>query len=187
MGTIEIVRVAPRRLKREQVLDSWYVLIQNAQRRSEDIFQNTQRLIMETKAPDIEMKRKSVVSSIIKGILGEKREFLIVRNHTNRNLKTYQMYINARDYGNNLHVSWYLVTRIGFWRTIMAIILFSIAREPRPETLVMKLDLFDQQDLTAYVTNAHHCLIEAVERLMLNMGQDPSKIDRKSRGFLGIS
>lgn len=69
----------------------------------------------------------------------------------------------------------------------MAIILFFIARKPRPETLVKELDLFDQQDLTAYVTNTHHCLIEAVEKLMLNMGQDPSKIDRKSRGFWGIS
>ncbi|MEW6675409.1 MAG: hypothetical protein AB1348_05320, partial [Nitrospirota bacterium] len=58
---------------------------------------------------------------------------------------------------------------------------------PRPETLIIRLDLFDQQDLTAYVTNAHHCLIEAVEKLMLNIGQDPSRIDRKSRGFLGIS
>jgi hypothetical protein len=51
----------------------------------------------------------------------------------------------------------------------------------------LDLDLFDEQDLRAYVTNAHHCLLEAVNKLMLDLNQDPSKIDRKSRGFLGIS
>lgn len=52
---------------------------------------------------------------------------------------------------------------------------------------LMELDLFDTQDLTAYVTNAHHCLLEAVERVMSELGQDPSGIERKSRGFLGVS
>jgi len=41
--------------------------------------------------------------------------------------------------------------------------------------------------LRAYVTNAHHCLLEAVEKLMVDLNQDPAKIERKSRGFLGIS
>jgi hypothetical protein len=49
------------------------------------------------------------------------------------------------------------------------------------------LDLFDQQDLRTYSTNAHHCLLKAVDKLMLDLNQDPSKIERKSRGFLGIS
>jgi len=49
------------------------------------------------------------------------------------------------------------------------------------------LDFFDEQDLRAYVTNAHKCLQKAVDKLMLEFNQDPSKIDRKSRGFLGIS
>jgi len=49
------------------------------------------------------------------------------------------------------------------------------------------LNLFDKQDLTAYITDVHHSLMEAVEKLMLELKQDPSKIDRKARGFLGIS
>jgi hypothetical protein len=174
-------------IKREQVIDSWSVLIKNGQERADVIFQDTQNLITDSRAPDIEMERKSLAPSIIRGILGAKREFLIVKNNINRNLKTYQVYVNARDYGNNLHVSWYLVTRLGFWRTLLARIFFFIVREPQPSTLVAELDLFDQQDLIAYTTNAHHCLIEAVEKLMLDLHQDPSKIDRKSRGFLGIS
>lgn len=174
-------------VKKEQVIDNWGILIKNGQGRAETIFQDTQNLINESRAPDIEMERKSLSPGVLKGILGTKRDFLIIRNNTNRNLKTYQIYINARDYGNNLHVSWYLVTKLGFWRTLFARIFFFILREPQPQTLVAELDLFDQQDLVAYTTNAHHCLIEAVEKLMLDLNQDPSKIDRKSKGFLGIS
>jgi hypothetical protein len=50
-----------------------------------------------------------------------------------------------------------------------------------------ELDLFDLQDLSAYATNCHHSLLKAIEKLMLSLNQDPSKINRKSRGFLGVS
>ena len=52
---------------------------------------------------------------------------------------------------------------------------------------LLDLDFFDLQDLKAYVTNAHHCVLDAVDKLLLELSQDPSKIERKSRGFLGIS
>ena len=51
----------------------------------------------------------------------------------------------------------------------------------------LDLDLFDTQDLRTYVTNAHHCLLDSVDKLMVSLNQDPSKLERKSRGFLGIS
>lgn len=50
----------------------------------------------------------------------------------------------------------------------------------------MEVDIFDQQDLRAYVTVTHHCLLKAVESLMKDLGQDFSKIERKSKGFLEV-
>jgi len=55
------------------------------------------------------------------------------------------------------------------------------------KAMSFNLDLFQQQDLNAYATVVHHCLLKAIEKMMSNLGQDPSKIDRKSKGFLGIS
>ena len=95
----------------------------------------------------------------------------------------YQIYVNARDYGNNLDVSWYLTFRPTWWQAFLSLIPFV---SMIPKTL-SDLDLFDQQDLTAFATNAHHCLLKTVEKLMASLNQDSSKIDRKSRGFLGIS
>jgi len=41
--------------------------------------------------------------------------------------------------------------------------------------------------LIAFATSVHHSLLKAIEKLFQRLNQDPSKINRKSRGFLGIS
>jgi hypothetical protein len=61
------------------------------------------------------------------------------------------------------------------------------AKGASDKALSFNLDLFQQQDLNAYAVVVHHCLIKAIEKMMAGLGQDTSKIDRKSRGFLGIS
>jgi len=98
-------------------------------------------------------------------------------------LKPYQLLLNARDYGNNLNVAWYLTYRLSLIRALLTIIPF-VSFIPKTIT---DLDVFDLQDLTAYNTVCHHSVLSAVEKLMLSLNQDTSKIERKSRGFLGIS
>jgi len=189
-------------VKKEEVIDSWSVLIGSGQGRAEEIFNNTNNFILQTKAPNVKIERKAMAPGIIRGLFGAKRDFLVVAETGSPRLKPYQIFIGARDYGNNLDVSWYLTFRLTFWQRLTALLLLipglnflvlpftlmggltSMAKEKRGG---LDLDLFDEQDLRAYTTNAHHCLLEAVEKLMLDLHQDPSKIDRKSRGFLGIS
>lgn len=189
-------------VRKEEVIDSWSVLIENAHGKAEGIFGNTEGFVEQSKAPDVEVERKKIAPGIIRGLLGAKRDFLIVKEIGNPTLKPFQMFIGARDYGNNLDVSWYLTIRPTFWEKVLALWLSipflnwlalpfawgrsasSMIKEKRGG---LDLDLFDEQDLRAYVTNAHHCLLKAVDKLMLELHQDPTKIERKSRGFLGIS
>lgn len=170
-------------LRKEQVIDSWGILIENGQGKADDVFEDTEFFIEGSKAPGIEMKRKEMAPGIIRGVLGAKRDFLVVRAKTNLGLNPYQIFVGARDYGNNLDVSWYLTYRPSLLESLLCLIPFV---RVTPLSLA-DLDLFDQQDLTCYTTNCHHCLLKAVERQMMALGQDPSKIERKSRGFLGIS
>ena len=170
-------------LRKEQVIDSWGVLIEDGQGKADEVFQDTENLIRETKAPAIGMKIKKMAPGIIKGVLGIQRDFLVVINQERIRLDPYQIFINARDYGNNLDISWYLTYRPSFFMAILSLIPFV---KIIPLSL-SDLDLFDQQDLTAYTTNCHHCLLKAVEKQMLALNQDFSKIEKKSRGFLGIS
>lgn len=110
-----------------------------------------------------------------------RRNFLVVTNFENPKLLNYKTFICARDYGNNLDVSWYLTYKLSLLEAILRAII------PSRGIYVPKLDLFDEQDLRAYVTNAHRSLLKAVENLMLSLKQDPSQIGRKSKGFLGVS
>jgi len=185
-------------VKSEQVVDSWSVLIEGAQGKAGNIFGNTGNFIDRSNVPDVNVERRKVAPSVLSGLLGTKRDFLVVTNTKNRKLKPFQMFINARDYGNNLDVSWHLTYRLSFGQKLISFLaalpliglLFINERLGNSQTelkWVPNLDFFDEQDLRVYVTNAHKCLLQAVEKLMIEMNQDPSKIDRKSRGFLGIS
>jgi Homeodomain-like domain len=101
---------------KEEVVDDWSVLIAQAQGQAEQLFTDAERLINESKAPAIRMQKKEIAPSLVRGILGGRRPFLVVTNTSNSHLRPYKMYINTRDYGNNLDVAWYLVWQPGFRR-----------------------------------------------------------------------
>lgn len=170
-------------LRKEQVVDNWSIMIEDAQGKADFIFNHTDYFIEESKAPKIKVRKEKIAPSFLRGIFGGKRDFLIITKKGNPRLKPYQLFLNVRDYGNNLDVAWYLTFRPSFLRSLLTIIPF-VNLIPKAG---LELDIFDLQDLRAYGTNAHHCLLKAVEKLMLDLNQDPSKIDRKTRGFLGIS
>ncbi len=169
-------------LTKEQVIDNWSVLIEKGKGKSEEIFILTEAFINGSKAPSIKVKRREMSPGIIRGILGTSRDFLEVTD-TSYRLSPYQIFINARDYGENLDVSWHLTYRLPLWRALLRWIPYVAAASFTLDSL----DLFDHQDLTAYTTICHHSTLDAVEKLMMTLNQDPSKIDRKSKGFLGIS
>jgi len=170
-------------LKEEKIIDSWATVIEGAQGKADYIFEETQRFLKEAEAPDVVWKMVSAQPSRIKGlILGKKRDYLMV---TNKGIgESYRMYIGARDFGNNLDVTWFLTVEPK-WLKVIAKAAVNIATVGTAGAL-MEIDIFDQQDLRAYVTVTHHCLLKAVKNLMKELGQDFSQIQRKSKGFLEV-
>lgn len=168
-------------LKDEKIIDRWSMILKDGQEKAEQIYQDTENFIKESRAPGIRIERTKVKTGWLKGLLGKEREYMMVSNEA---LGDYRMFIGARDYGNNLDISWFLTCEPGFFKKRLSNVLTSGASD---KALSLSLDIFLQQDLNAYATVVHHCLQDAIGKLMSGMGQDPSKIDRKSRGFLGIS
>lgn len=168
--------------RKAEILDNWSALIRGAQGQRDKVITTTKELINISKAPSIEMKEEKVGPGLAPTTFGETREFLIVADRRNLKLGCFKAYVNANDYGDGLFVSWYLTYMPDVWQTLASLI-------PGAGKVIGldEINLFNKQDLTAYVTCVHHCLLEAVDKLMLGMNQDPSKIDRKTRGFLGIS
>jgi len=168
-------------LRKEQIVDNWGILIERGKGKAEEVFEDTERFLRETEVR-IEMRREKIAPGIARGIAGEKRDFLIVRDAENPRLSPYEVFIGARDYGNNLDVSWFLTFRPSLFDALICLLTLGIVKRSFRE-----LDLFDLEDLRAFATNCHHSLLKAVEEQMLSLNQDPSRIERRSRGFLGVS
>ena len=168
--------------RKAEINEEWSILVRGAQGQRDKVISATKELINVAKAPSIEMKEEEVGPGLAPTTFGEKRAFLIVADRRSLKLGNFKTYVNANDYGDGLFVSWYLTYMPDVWQ-----VLASLIPGARKVVGLDELNLFNKQDLTAYVTCVHHCLLEAVEKLMLGMDQDPSKIDRKTRGFLGIS
>jgi hypothetical protein len=186
-------------LGKEQIIERWDTLISGSDGQGETVMEDTKRFLKQSEAPDVKTVRQHISPGIIQGLLGGKRPFIVVSNTSNPNLKPFRMYINTRDYGVNLQVSWFLVYQpalgercLNFFLKIPVLSLlifpayFLSKVAASRESGILDLNIFDEQDLRAYVTNAHQCLTNAVERLTREQTVDTSMIKKHSKGFLGI-
>ncbi|HEX3033976.1 MAG TPA: hypothetical protein VHT73_02445 [Thermodesulfobacteriota bacterium] len=169
-------------LKDEKILQSWNTMIEDGQGKGAFIFDETKRLLEEFQPPDVMWKITEVAPGTFSGLFGKKRDYLMI---TNEALRDYKVYIGARDYGNVLDVSWYLAAEPGFFKKRLLGALAGMGAD-RMAASVVALDLFAQQDLHAYVSVVHSCVLKAVDLLMKELGQDFSKINRQSKGFLEV-
>jgi hypothetical protein len=162
---------SPARLKREQIVDRWDMLMDGATGRRSEVMQGTVTRIDSQQLPQIHHETRDLAASLLRA---STRPFLVVTHSGNRRLAPYRMHVSVRDYGTALQASWYLSYHRSFFEKLI------------PDPLV-KLDLFDEQDLRAYATTVHHAFLDAVVDLMVALGKDASTLKRDSRGFLGIS
>ena len=185
-----------KKIKKEKIVQQWTMLIEGADGQGERVLKDTIRTIEKVAAPDIHLtrqKRKAGGDGVIKA----SRQFLIAEHKL---FDTYDMYISARDYGKQLFVAWYVLAEpIGFWRrfkrnpirTIFGWPFVVIARalslsQGGGSTLYSATNLFDTEELTAYITTVHHALTEAVNTMMKEQKIDYTKIEKRTQGFLNI-
>ena len=142
--------------------------------------ENLQNLLQHSELPGISWQKVDAQPGMIKGFFGKKREYLMV---TSEVMKDYRMYLGSRDYGKHLDVSWFLTVEPGFFKSAFSAML----AHGNINALSFNLDVFDTQDLRAYVTSVHHCCVKrAVEQLGEELKQDTSKFNWQSKGFLQV-
>lgn len=188
------------RFKEEHIIERWSVLItgEEVSKKIKAVFSKTTENIQEVKTPKVELFEKEVIPSFIRKLRGEGRTFLVAEN---KYLKGYKMYIGAMDYGEQLFVSWYLTLEPTGLRRFLAklpttvlVVLMPILFPFYLYVLIKRktvhpadMDIFDLQELSAYITTVHHALMDATEEIAKSVDFDFTKVDRKSRGFLNIS
>lgn len=162
-------------LKDEKILETWGYVLQEAQDNVDHIFENVQNRLEQSQAPGVRWGMIDAQPGRIKGFFGKKRDYLLIQND---GLKEYRLYINAREYGLNLDISWFLTAEPSFFK--------GLVKEAVTGNPLSYLDVFDRQDLRAYVTIAHHSVVDTVKELMEQLGQDPSLLNTQSKGALEI-
>lgn len=169
----------PKQLKEEKTLEKWSYLIGDANGKEEEIYNSIVRNIEEVKPEAVSVRKETIMpqASFSGFFKNRRREFLIADNS---NFKSYKIYVGVRDYGKQLLVSWYLVCEPG--------ILGKLSRKMAEfKFMPLQMNLFDEEELTAYTTTVHHAVLDAVKEVMEGLNQDFAKVDRKSKGFLNIS
>jgi hypothetical protein len=175
-GAAAVAAGAGRRfnLKGESVIESWGEIIERGAGHAKEVMQKTERLIIDANMPNV----STTIHEVSTAFFGQKRDFLIV---TNDSIRDYKLFINARDYGTLLDVSWFLTLEP---RAIKRAL--SKAMTGNPHAFSQQVDIFVQQDIRAFVGTAvgifRHVLDELFEELKL----DSSILNKKSRGYLDI-
>ena len=185
------------RLKEENITDRWSTLIEGAQGSGQRVFDEVKKRIEELEPPNLHIIEQNVTMG---GALNKRKRVYLTVKH--KRIKGFYMYIGAMDYGKQLFISWYLIQEptglmkflklmTSHWAAALVlspVVLFGRAIEKiQKEISPINLNIFDSEELTAYVTTGRHAVLDSVERITGELDQDFSKVDTKSRGFLNIS
>jgi len=165
-------------LKDEKIIDRWIAVVDGANGKTEQFFRRTAEGIKQYNPPSVHIEKKEVSTGLIKGLLGKKRTFFVVNNDL---MIAHKVYIGAKDYGNQLIVSWYLMLQADLTRKLLG------KKRGTTEITPYKMDIFDIEELTGYATTIHRSAKEAIEEICKEVDFDFTKVDQKSKGFLNIS
>lgn len=170
-------------LKDESIVNQWSMMLDHAAGHSGKILDQVQDSLEEANLPGNPSWSVEEVES--SGWLSRtKREFLLIRLEQ---FKDYRIYVAARDYGVHLDVCRFVTVEPGFFKKAIA------SKVSERSTGISQADYLSapknilvHQDLVAWVTVAHHAVVNAVEALLEELGQDTSRIRRESKGFLEV-
>lgn len=206
-----------KRLHDEKIVERWSTLIEGAQGRGEEVFRMTAQKIADSKIPSIKIGKHEVSpqksgSGKLRPFLvvghdrfHEYEMFIGFQDYGNylsvywylageptkmpRALGTWQSANSAivqatGGQGSIVGLTAYLMNlSLGFTGKI-----FNRVKDVAKGHISSEdMDLFDSEELSAFITIGHHAVLDSVEDLMNGLNQDFSKVDRKTRGFLNIS
>ena len=169
----------------EKIIDRWYVVLEGAAGAQEYLLTAVLDALTGSELPGVRWSTVDVAPAFVKGVLGKRRPYLCIEN---QDLSDFRMYVGARPYGKHLYVVWLLTVEPGIVKRLLSFLLtYTFLKRGDARAMSFQIDLFDEQELRAYVTAVHRCCVKrAVERVVEQMGQDHSKFDWRSKGFLSV-
>lgn len=171
-------------LKAKHIERRWHYVIKGAAGRAEEIYTAAAHVLDETKPPAVTYRRETLRAGTL--VTGKRYDFLVV---SNRHLPDHNIYLLAFDYGTSLFTAWFLTVQPTLLKRILAFYIrltFFFRVKVQAHLLATLMDIPKQMESSAYVAIVEDAAHQAVQMLMGQLGQDFSKVDTKSKGFLEI-
>jgi len=159
-------------LKDGKIAQEWSIMLPECQGGGPGLVEAIQQKFAAYEAPGLSWKEESASTGFMKSLLGKRRDFLVVRNEQ---FPEWLVCIGARDYGRFLYVVWYLTASPRFVNKIRA--------AGSGDVLVDELDVFDQQDVNAFVSITRMATVTATEEFAKRRELDLEQLARHSRGL----
>lgn len=166
------------KLKEETILNQWSMLVDGAAGKATALLKDIEARLTAARIPGrCEWSVEEVQTG---GFLRKtRREFLIIRL---AQFDDYRTYVGVREYGSFLDLCRFVTVEPGFLKRQL-----SQAIAPGEDRLLSApKNILVEQDLYAWVTVVHHCVLDAVRSLLKEVGQDPLGIRRETKGFLQV-
>jgi hypothetical protein len=161
-------------VKADRVLDNWMTVVENGAGNGDEIYGAMDEALEEIKLPYV----KWSIGQVNTGLMTQSREFMIV---TNGALREYTIYLFARDVGKHLDCGWFLTVEPGMFKKA-----FSKYAAGNPTALSQNLDVFSQQDLSAWTFIIHRTFLNCVKELMEKLELDITGMNTTSKGYLSV-
>lgn len=163
----------------DAVVETWGVLIPGQAAKAKEIYPLVQKTIAQVTSgagqgpwDQIKTQVQDVAGSGgLLGMLSAKRNRLVIE------WSPYKIYVGSRAYGHDLDVNWNLTFEQGF---------FSKFLQDSTGLSLSSLNAFQVEDLRAFASLVHRGVTTAVDTIMQQAGLDTSKINKSTKGFLGI-
>ena len=161
-------------IKANRLIDQWMTIVENAAGQGEQMYASLDEALKHANIPQVTWSRGDVNT----GMMTKGREFFIIKN---AGLREYSMFVFARDVGAHLDCGWMLTVEPGMFKRA-----FSKKISGNPLTLSRNLEVFSQQDLSAWTHIVHRTFLRLVKELMGDMEQDITGMNTTSKGFLSV-
>ncbi len=191
-----------KELRRMRLDSKWHTinssgtLISGAHGKREAVVEMIKHNLKEDAAPNIRVEEKLVTTGFT---AASGRKVLVIRN---RNIQGYNLFVNIEDYGKQLSVSWYLMSRENWlgrllaktetnpavWFILLPMVLMAKVFYTKSRTRLPELmNMFDMEELASYCTTVNSAVKAAVHVVSHDLNLNSAVESWQTRGFLQIT
>lgn len=165
-------------LKDAKIMDQWSVMLPGCQGEGPGLIQVVQQKLSSYECQDITWKEESASTGLMKSLMGKRRDVLVVRNEK---FSEWMVCMGAQDYGRFLNVVWYLTASPSVMSKFRGGGVVGLATGGG--FVLPDLDVFDQQDVSAYVAVTRMAVRAAAEELAEKRQLDIDRLERQAHGL----